>query len=95
MGEKILNPDDIWISLDTYRADLGESILPTGDTVQNRAEFALHITNYAAELFVTQAYDIFGIWAGNSPASQLYHSVATDGAPWAIERWKTNNAASL
>jgi Bacterial Ig domain/Secretion system C-terminal sorting domain len=95
LGEQILNPDDIWISLDTYRADLGESILPSGDTVTNRAEFSLHITNYSAELYVTQAYDIFGIWGNSSPANQLYHSIATDGAPWQIERWKTNNAVSL
>ncbi len=95
LGERILNPDDIWIAFDTYRADLGESILPSGDTVQNRAEFALHINNYSAELYVTQAYDIFGIWANNSPPAQLYHSVASDGAPWQIERWKTNNAVSL
>lgn len=95
LGEKINNPDDIWIGLDTYRADLGESILPNGDTLANRAEFALHITNYTAQLYVTQAYDVFGIWGNTAPPNQLYHSIPTDGAPWTIERWKTNNAVSL
>ncbi|MBL0049119.1 MAG: cadherin-like domain-containing protein [Bacteroidetes bacterium] len=95
LGEKLLNPDDIWISFDTYASSLGESVLPTGDTVQNRAEFVLHITNYSAQLYVTQAYDIFGIWGNTAPANQLYHSIQTDGAPWNIERWKTNNAVSL
>ncbi|MBP6412761.1 MAG: T9SS type A sorting domain-containing protein [Bacteroidia bacterium] len=95
LGEQINNPDDIWIGLDTYRADLGESILPNGDTILNRAEFALHITNYTAQLYVTQAYDIFGIWGNTSGPNQLYHSIPTDGAPWNISRWKTNNAFSL
>ncbi|MES2592458.1 MAG: Ig-like domain-containing protein [Bacteroidota bacterium] len=92
LSEQMQNPDDLWISFDTYDASLGESILPTGDTVQNRAEFALHITNYSAELYVTQAYDIFGIWHHTSAPSQLYHSIPTDGAPWVVERWKNNVA---
>ncbi|WP_439882627.1 T9SS type A sorting domain-containing protein [Pontibacter sp. MBLB2868] len=83
--------DTIWIALDTYAADLGEKILPNGKTVTNRAEFALMITNYKAELYVTEAYDLYGIWHGTSTAKQLYKSIATDGAPWKIVRWRNNN----
>ncbi|MGM0531293.1 MAG: Ig-like domain-containing protein [Bacteroidota bacterium] len=90
LNEKIQPDDSIWIALDTYSEDLGEQILPTGDTVQNRAEFALKITNHDAELYVTQAYDLFGIKFGISSPEQLYRSVPTTGAPWNIVRWKNN-----
>lgn len=82
--------DTLWISLDTYDATLGESILPNGRTVTNRAEFALMITSYKAELYVTQAYDTYGIWHNVSPSQQRFRSIATDGAPWKIVRWKNN-----
>jgi len=82
--------DTVWIAMDTYDADLGESILPNGQTVTNRAEFALMITNYKAELYVTQAYDTFGIWFGLPGENQLYRSIPTDGAPWRLVRWKNN-----
>ncbi|MFI2741861.1 Ig-like domain-containing protein [Zhouia sp. PK063] len=84
--------DTIWVGIDTYDKDLGESILPNGKTVANRAEFALMITNYQAQLYVTQAYDLFALWQGDyymSDAQQL-HSTKTDGAPWRIVRWKNN-----
>jgi len=89
-NELLSYPDDIWISLDTYDADLGESILPSGDTVSNRAEFALHLTNHSAHLYVTQAYDLYGIFHGISEPEQQYQSVATDGDPWRIVRWRIN-----
>ncbi len=83
--------DTLWISIDTYDAGLGESVLPNGRTISNRAEFALMITAYKAELYVTEAYDLYGIWFYNvSSDKQLYHSIATDGAPWNIVRWKNN-----
>jgi hypothetical protein len=83
--------DTLWIALDTYADSLGESILPSGDTVKNRAEFALRITNYSAELFVTRAYDLYGIWFYNVASDdQLFHSIATDGGPWDIVHWKNS-----
>jgi hypothetical protein len=88
------NPDNIWIAFDTYADELGESILPTGDVIPFRSEFALNITNYSANLFVTEAYDLFGIWHNTSGANQLYRSVATDGSPWYIVRWKNNYSHS-
>ena len=82
--------DTVWVGIDTYDANLGESILPSGQTVQNRAEFTLMITNYKAELYVTEAYDLFGMWHNQSAPEQQYRSIATDGAPWKIVRWKNN-----
>lgn len=86
----IQESDTIWISLDTYDETLGESILPNGQTVTNRAEFALKITNYSAKLFVTQAYDLYGIWFHESGPEQLYQSIPTDGEPWKLVRWKNH-----
>ncbi len=89
LDEPFVDTEGIWISLDTYDHELGESILPNGDTVSNRAEFALHITNHSAQLYVTQAYDIFGFFrpASQNP-QQHYHSTVTDGAPWNLVRWQ-------
>lgn len=90
LPQHIAESDTIWIGLDTYDSALGESILPNGETVQNRAEFALMITNYEAKLFVTRAYDTFGIWHGTSDPDQLYRSIATDGGKWELVRWKND-----
>lgn len=87
-------PDELWIALDTYSEDLGESRLPSGDTIPSRSEFALQITNYSAQLFVTEAYDVFGIWHNISEPNQLFHSIPTDGAPWSIVRIKNNSSHS-
>ncbi len=80
--------DTIWISIDTYDEHLGESVLPSGHKLSSGAEFLLMITNYEAKLFVTEAYDLFGIWHGVSSPEQLYRSVPTEGAPWRLVRWK-------
>lgn len=85
---------DLWVTLDTYSKNLGERILSTGDTIPNRSEFALHITNYSAELHVTQAYDIYGIYHKLQGTNQLHRSVATDGDPWNLVRIKNNNGES-
>jgi hypothetical protein len=82
--------DTLWIAFDTYDATLGESKLLNGKTVTNRAEFLLKITNWKAELFVTQAYDLYGIWHGVSDDKQLFKSTTTDGEPWQLVRWKNN-----
>ncbi len=84
--------DELWVALDTYDADLGESKLPNDVTIPSRSEFALRITNHSAELFVTEAYDTYGIWHKISSPNQLYHSIATDGNPWNIVRIKNNSS---
>ncbi|PKQ63872.1 hypothetical protein BZG02_07590 [Labilibaculum filiforme] len=93
LQNELSNIDTIWVAIDTYDATLGESILPNGTTITNRAEFALQITSDSAKLFVTQAYDLYGIWHGVSEDKQLYHSIPTDGAPWNLVRWKNNNSS--
>lgn len=83
--------ETLWLSLDTYDKTLGESILPNGKKVTNRAEFVLKITNNVAELYVTEAYDLYGIWHKKASQNQLFRSIATDGAPWKMVRWKNND----
>ena len=83
--------ETLWLSLDTYNKDLGESILPQGQTMTNRPEFVLRINNNSAELYVTEAYDLFAIWHHETDAAtQKLQSIASDGKPWKIVRWKNN-----
>ena len=86
--------DELWLALDTYSDDLGESILPNTTTIPFRSEFSLNITNYSAKLYVTEAYDTYGIWHNTSAPEQLYQSTASDGKPWKIVRWKNNSGQS-
>jgi len=88
------NNQELWVTLDTYSDELGESKLPNGQTIPHRSEFLLHITNYSANLYITQAYDTFGIWHNSSSNEQFFQSTTTDGAPWKIVRWKNNNGDS-
>lgn len=83
-------PDVMWVALDTYLTALGESILPNGHQLSHRSEFALEIKNYSANLYVTEAYDLYGNYHGESGPNQLYHSTISNGAPWEIVRWKNN-----
>ena len=79
------------IGFDTYGDNLGESILPDGKRARLRSELALVIeAPDKAQLYVTEAYDLLGIWHDNSAASQKYHSTITDGAPWHKVRWRNN-----
>jgi hypothetical protein len=89
LDKPFTDSEGIWIALDTYRADLGESKLPNGGTVTNRAEFALHITSHSAKLYVTQAYDIFGFFnLRNLKPGQVFQSVVSDGNPWNMVQWQ-------
>ncbi|TVQ17638.1 MAG: T9SS C-terminal target domain-containing protein [Bacteroidetes bacterium] len=89
LDEPFTAAEGMWISLDTYLPDVGESILPGGHVVSNRAEFALHITNHSAQLYVTRAYDIFGFFnTNNLNPGQVFQSVVSDGAPWQLVKWK-------
>jgi len=87
-------PDEMWVTFDTYAEELGESLLPNGAEIPSRAEFYLHITNHSANLYVTEAYDRYGIWHGVSSPEQQFRSVPSDGAPWKIVRWKNNYSHS-
>jgi len=82
--------DTIYIGIDTYDDMRGEFLFPTGHTSNSGNEFLLKITNAGAELFVTPAYDLYGIWHGISPPSSLYHSVLSIGGGWNLVRIKNN-----
>lgn len=84
-----LGEQDLTVGFDTYSDTLGEKILPNGVETQRRNEFALTVDKGAqAQLQVTQAYDLYGIWHNSSGPRQLFQSTATQGAPWQLERWQ-------
>jgi hypothetical protein len=88
--------DTITLGFDTYGDALGESVLPGGRTTQHRNEFSLvYKAPDTAQLYVTQAYDLFGIWHGVSDENQLFHSVASDGGAWNPVRWKNNSHPTM
>jgi len=91
LNEPLRNLDTIFVALDTYAESLGERVLPSGDTLSHGAEFMIMITNNRADLYVTEAYDLYGIWHNVSSPAQLYRSTATMGAPWKIVRLRNNN----
>ena len=91
LRRSLTSDDRLIIGYDTYRDDLGESILPDGVQTQNRNEFALVIDpDEAADLQVTLAYDLFGRFFYTSDEGQKYRSTATDGGPWRLIRWQNN-----
>ena len=75
------------IGIDTYSDEMGETVLPDGTETDVRSEFALDIESSVSQLYVTKAYDLYGIWHGLSTDDQLYHSTATDGMPWEKVKW--------
>src|SRR5262249_50717950 len=63
LDRPLANNETVAIGFDTYGDDLGESVLPNGVTTKRRNELALVFTApNAAQLYVMQAYDLFGIW---------------------------------
>ena len=95
-SKNLIGSDTIWVAFDTYRSDLGESVLPNKSIVSNRAEFALQIPviSDTANFFVTQAYDLYGLTSRFNDADtikQLFHTVTSDGAPWDLMRWKNSS----
>ncbi len=82
LEQALLFRDTVWVAFDTYRADLGESILLNEQQITNRAEFLLAVNSSdISPMYVTEAYDLYGIWHYTSSASQLFHSIASDNAP--------------
>ncbi len=84
--------DEVLISFDTYLGETGESMLPNGAVVDNRAEFLLEValSEDTALYYVTQAYDMNGLtdrFNLTNPALQKYKSITTDGAPWDLMQW--------
>lgn len=95
-----INNNEINIGFDTYRDDLGESILPNKVKTKQRSEFSLVVKpqNKTAQLYVTQAYDLLGISTENEyndtfssiyiGKEQLFRSIPTDGGSWNKLRWR-------
>ena len=87
--------DTIWFAFDTYLKDLGESVLPNGQSLGSltdtlRAEFVLMIPlqSNQARLYVLPSYDIFGV---KDPVRlDTVVSTRSDIGDWNIVRWKTN-----
>jgi hypothetical protein len=91
--------DEFMLAFDTYLGNTGESTLPGGATVANRAEFLLTfgLDDDTALHHVTQAYDMNGLTVRfnlTDPAVQKYRSTTTDGDPWNVMRW-TNDGFEL
>ncbi len=83
------------IGLDTYGNDVGENILPGEVRTTRRCEFALVVNagnRGAAQLYVTPAYDLCGIFHGTAGPEQLFHSVASSGGGWRPVRWQNAEA---
>jgi hypothetical protein len=87
--------DNVVIGLDTYRQDLGESVLPNGVRAPSlRSELALSATRGASEaqLVVMSSYDTYGL-DRNTPASySLLRSTVSDGGAWMPVKWASSLA---
>jgi len=92
LNQELNANDTLWIAIDTYDKELGESILPNGLTLsESRAEFILKITQDTGKLYVTEAYNpfainIYHIDSTFAKSEAKWHSTRTDGAPWEIFR---------
>jgi len=88
----LADTDEFMVAFDTYLSGTGESTLPDGGIVPNRAEFLLTFSpaDDTAMHHVTQAYDMNGLTTRfnlSDPAVQKYKSTVTDGAPWKLMQW--------
>jgi hypothetical protein len=87
--------DTLWVAFDTYESNLGESVLPNGQSIgvsgdTLRAEFALRIplSSDQAQLYVIPSYDVFGIKELNRLDTVV--SVPTDNGLWNPVKWQTS-----
>ena len=87
--------DTLWVALDTYERNLGESMLPDGSSIGRgmdtlRAEFALGIPigGDQADLFVIPGYDVYGI--KSLVRVDTVVSSSSNAGEWNPVRWKTN-----
>jgi hypothetical protein len=84
--------DDMMIAFDTYLSGTGESQLPDGTIISNRAEFllTLDLSEDSALHHVTAAYDMNGLTVRfnlTDPSVQKYRSTITNGEPWKLMKW--------
>ncbi|WP_282035898.1 hypothetical protein [Saccharicrinis aurantiacus] len=89
LKSELTTTDTLWLALDTYDKNKGESILPNKEPVNNRAEFCVRLTNKGGNLFVTKAYDMFGIGLEGYPVEgQHFYSTKSDGLGWNKVLWR-------
>lgn len=95
MRSELYPGDTLWVALDTYEQNLGESILPNGTSIAAgpstlRAEFAMAIPlgEEKAELFVIPSYDVYGIKSVVRVDTVV--SLSSDAGEWNPVRWKTS-----
>ncbi len=79
--------DTVWIAIDTYDKNLGESIALNGSILDSRSEFLLNLNIKRPLLYITESYDTYGIYHGYSEPTQKYRSTVTDGGPWNVVRY--------
>ncbi len=91
----LLADETVEIGFDTHRDDLGESVLPSGTPTEERIEIAMVLSESLggqprqAQVYVTEAYDLFGLAKGLSEPAQIAQSIASDGAGWKPWVWVT------
>ena len=100
LNRTLTSNDEIIVGFDTYKEELGEIILPKGNSAQGVTtsqgnEFALRIyfenNEWKANFFITPAYDLFGLWNNeHDPSIQQLQSIASEGNGWNLLTWKTN-----
>ena len=91
-ASNLTTSDELMIAFDTYLGGTGESRLPNGATIANRAEFMIRVplSEDTALYHVTEAYDMNGLTVRfnlTDPSVQKYKSTVTDGAPWKVMQW--------
>ena len=86
----LVEGDTLWIALDTYKRNMGESTLPNRKRVldDRRAEFLVRVTSDSANLYVSDAYNLRSVTLDGQ--SQGYQTKLTDGAPWILSRWQSD-----
>ena len=81
----------LWLGLDTYADDLGESRFGDGTRSPRRIELALELRlgegPDAAQLCVTRAYDLYGNTHGALREGAVMLSTTTDGSVWDPVQW--------
>lgn len=95
LASPLVEGESLVVGFDTYRDDLGESVLPNGvPTATRRSEFALQWEAGAtvARHHTTPAYDTYGIWHQTADDRQRFHSIPSDTGEWVLVRWKNNSA---
>ncbi|TRX62370.1 hypothetical protein [Carboxylicivirga sp. M1479] len=89
LKEELKDTDTLWLALDTYDKNKGESILPNKQTTDNRAEFCVRLIKNNANLFVTKAYDMFGIGLEGYPIEgQHFYSTVSNALGWNKVMWR-------